>query len=351
MSDHVLPTLILDDSCILDKDFSLSLIASLIDLPLDGYAYTWAHKTSNKMSKLDRFLVSKGLLALFPYLLALCLDTNLPDHRPILMRELSIDYSPTPFRFFHSWFNLDGFEKMVKDTLKSLSTINSNGGSNEEILSDRSLLLKELNDINSIDSLEAAKKSKVRWAIEGDKNTKFFHGILNSKCSQLAICETFVDGEWIIDSLAVKNMLSLEQQADLKRNVSNEEIKSAVWDCGTIKSPGPDDFTFEFFRRYWKLLEHDIVAVVKEFFASGCFRLWSLIFADKSDKDFFVQVDQESDYKENSNIFSQGIAFEITSYESCFSWHMMYTGTSVPTRDRIAWGSNSHLHFPEGRPN
>ncbi|GJU02622.1 RNA-directed DNA polymerase, eukaryota [Tanacetum coccineum] len=108
-------------------------LASLIDLPLDGYAYTWAHKTANKMSK-----------------------------------------------FFHSWFNLDGFDKMVEDTWKSLATVDSNGGSNEEILSDRSLLLKELNDINSIDSLEAARKSKVRWAIEGDENTKFFHGILNS---------------------------------------------------------------------------------------------------------------------------------------------------------------------------
>ncbi|GKC68389.1 RNA-directed DNA polymerase, eukaryota, partial [Tanacetum coccineum] len=102
-------------------------LASLIDLPLDGYAYTWAHKTANKMSKLDRFLVSKGLLASFSYLSALCLDRNLSDHRPILMRELSIDYGPTPFRFFHSWFNLDGFDKMVEDTWKSLATVDSNG--------------------------------------------------------------------------------------------------------------------------------------------------------------------------------------------------------------------------------
>nr|GEY21172.1 RNA-directed DNA polymerase, eukaryota, reverse transcriptase zinc-binding domain protein [Tanacetum cinerariifolium] len=114
-----------------------------------------------------------------------------------------------------------------------------------------------------------------------------------------AIRGTFVDGECIVDPLAVKtvflkyfstqfsspifpricfvdqftNRLSLEQQADLERNVSNEEIKSAVWDCGTNKSPGPDGFTFEFFRRYWKLLENDIVATLKEFFASSTFLL------------------------------------------------------------------------------
>ncbi|GKD96429.1 hypothetical protein Tco_1380326, partial [Tanacetum coccineum] len=62
----------------------------------------------------------------------------------------------------------------------------------------------QLNAINSIDSLKATQKSKVRWPIEGDENTKFFHGILNSKCSQLAIRGTFVDGEWIVDPLAVK---------------------------------------------------------------------------------------------------------------------------------------------------
>nr|GEW23385.1 putative reverse transcriptase domain-containing protein [Tanacetum cinerariifolium] len=148
----------------------------------------------------------------------------------------------------------------LSDTWKSLPTVDSDsminlrkklqalkiGGSNKVILADRSLLLKELNDINSIDSLEAGQKSK------------------------LAIRGTLVDGEWIVDSLAVKsvflkyfstqfsspvssricfanqytNRLSLEQQADLKRNVANDEIKSAVWDAGRNKSLGPNGFTF-----------------------------------------------------------------------------------------------------------
>nr|GEU83558.1 RNA-directed DNA polymerase, eukaryota [Tanacetum cinerariifolium] len=121
--------------------------------------------------------------------------------------------------------------------------------------------------------------------------------LTHSQHSHLAIRETLVDGEWIVELLAVKsvfqkyfstqfsspvshricfvdqfiNRLSFEQQADLERNVSNEEIKSTVWDCGTNKSPGPDCFTFELFRRYWKFLEHEIVATVKEFFASCTF--------------------------------------------------------------------------------
>ncbi|GKA89678.1 hypothetical protein Tco_0811490 [Tanacetum coccineum] len=90
--------------------------------------------------------------------------------------------------------------------------------------------------------------------LKGDENTKFFHGILNSKCSQLAICKTLVDGEWIVESLAVKsvflkyfstqftshvspricfadqvtNRLSLEQQSDLERNISNETSDKSI---------------------------------------------------------------------------------------------------------------------------
>ncbi|GJR22294.1 RNA-directed DNA polymerase, eukaryota [Tanacetum coccineum] len=222
---------------------SFIILASLIDLTLDGHAYTWAYKTANKMSKLDRFLVSKGLLASFLYLSALYLDTNLSNHHHVLMRELRIDYGPTPVRFFHSWFNLDGFDKMIEDTWKSLATVDSNGiinlkkklqalkicGSNEEILSDRSLLLKELNDINSVNSLEAAQKSKL-----------FMRPLLMAS-------------GWF-DLLAVKSVF-------LKYFSTQFSLPVSYRIC----------FANQFTNRYWKLLEHDIVITIKEFFALGLF--------------------------------------------------------------------------------
>ncbi|GKG00914.1 hypothetical protein Tco_0305619, partial [Tanacetum coccineum] len=47
--------------------------------------------------------------------------------------------------------------------------------------------------------------------------------------------------------------------------------KSAVWDCGTNKSPGSDGFTFEFNHKYWNLIDHDVVAAVTSFFSIGTF--------------------------------------------------------------------------------
>ncbi|GJY25853.1 RNA-directed DNA polymerase, eukaryota [Tanacetum coccineum] len=65
--------------------------AGLVEIQLEGYNFTWAHPSASKMSKLDRFLVSDGLLSIFPHLSAVCLDRHLSDHRPILLREESIN--------------------------------------------------------------------------------------------------------------------------------------------------------------------------------------------------------------------------------------------------------------------
>ncbi|GJX86241.1 RNA-directed DNA polymerase, eukaryota, reverse transcriptase zinc-binding domain protein [Tanacetum coccineum] len=53
------------------------------------------------------------------------------------------------------------------------------------------------------------------------------------------------------------NSLSTDQQKDLECMVSKEEVKRAVWDCGTDKSPGPDGFTFGFYRHFWSTIEND----------------------------------------------------------------------------------------------
>jgi len=85
----------------------------LVDPPLGGYQYTWVNKMVTKMSKIDRFLLSEGVLDVFPNLVATVLDKGAPDHRPILLKEDSNDYGPIPFRFFHSWFECIDFEGIV----------------------------------------------------------------------------------------------------------------------------------------------------------------------------------------------------------------------------------------------
>nr|GEY82698.1 RNA-directed DNA polymerase, eukaryota, reverse transcriptase zinc-binding domain protein [Tanacetum cinerariifolium] len=156
---------------------------------------------------------------------------------------------------------------------------------------------KELSNLDKIIDQEMAQKAKVRWAIEGDENSKFFHGVINKKRSQLAIKGVLVDGEWISETIKVRNeflmhfsnrffappssklsldsqfdkVLSQEQNEDLERPISKDEIKSAVWDCGTNKSPGPNGFTLEFIRKYWNIICVDIKDDVSHFFNTCTF--------------------------------------------------------------------------------
>nr|GEW46955.1 RNA-directed DNA polymerase, eukaryota, reverse transcriptase zinc-binding domain protein [Tanacetum cinerariifolium] len=148
-----------------------------------------------------------------------------------------------------------------------------------------------------LEASELAQKVKIKWSIEGDENSRFFHGMLNKKRNQQAIRGILKEGKWVDDPKAVKDkflshfqerfdtpttnrlmldlefpkQISVEQLQDLERNVSIEEIKRAVWDCGLDKSPGPDGFTFDFYRRYWDILEKDVVDAVSFFFTVGSF--------------------------------------------------------------------------------
>ncbi|GKG46100.1 hypothetical protein Tco_0498546 [Tanacetum coccineum] len=57
-----------------------------------------------------------------------------------------------------------------------------------------------MNDIKALenkDSLELAQKAKIKWAIEGDENSKFFHGIINKHRNNLSVRGIIIDGEWI----------------------------------------------------------------------------------------------------------------------------------------------------------
>ena len=99
------------------NDFNWFIADSgLTEVQLEGYSFTWSHPSAKKMSKLDRFFVTDGLLSIFPHISAVCLDRNLSDHRPILLREVVVDYGPPPFRVFHLWFSYEGFDQMILDT-------------------------------------------------------------------------------------------------------------------------------------------------------------------------------------------------------------------------------------------
>ncbi|GFP98893.1 line-1 retrotransposable element orf2 protein, partial [Phtheirospermum japonicum] len=60
-----------------------------------------------------------------------------------------------------------------------------------------------------------------------------------------------------------------EQSESLVNNVSDDEIKAALFSIGEEKSPGPDGYTSSFFKKAWKTVGGQFWKAVHEFFKSG----------------------------------------------------------------------------------
>ncbi|GAU10511.1 hypothetical protein TSUD_420810, partial [Trifolium subterraneum] len=139
------------------------------------------------------------------------------------------------------------------------------------------------------------QKSRVNWLREGDANTKYFHGIMSSRRRHNSIVSLSADGN-TIDSVADVRKVVFDHFSNHFRKVSRgsvdigglnfktiseldreglikpfllDEIKAAVWDCDSYKSPGPDGINIGFFKDFWEILKIDLLNFFSEFHRQG----------------------------------------------------------------------------------
>ncbi|XP_022003012.1 uncharacterized protein LOC110900430 [Helianthus annuus] len=139
----------------------------------------------------------------------------------------------------------------------------------EQELSERDSWLKTINEMdqNRMDDLK--QRAKVKWAVDGDENTSFFHGVMNGHRKNNRINGLDFDGVWVSQPEDLKKSIKY-QSAMLVKRFSKEEIKDAVWNCGGDKTPGPDGLTFRFLKDFWELFEKDFGLALEYFYVHGC---------------------------------------------------------------------------------
>jgi hypothetical protein len=71
-----------------------------------------------------------------------------------------------------------------------------------------------------------------------------------------------------VDNLPFKQLNS-EECGSLTSPFLEAEVKAAVWDCDSFKSPGPDGINFGFFKDFWVELKGDVMRFVSEFHWNG----------------------------------------------------------------------------------
>nr|GFA79385.1 cysteine-rich receptor-like protein kinase [Tanacetum cinerariifolium] len=124
--------------------------------------------------------------------------------------------------------------------LKEFDAATVRGFGNIMADSQRSTWLENLRNIKLKENLDISQKAIVKWGIEADENSKFFHAI--------------GDVVKIIDRSPFYKTLREDQNAFLVSTVSEAEIRG---------------FTFAFYKNFWDTIKDDVTVFVQDFFNTG----------------------------------------------------------------------------------
>ncbi|XP_076957750.1 uncharacterized protein LOC143633313 [Bidens hawaiensis] len=224
--------------------------AELCEYQMGGGNFTYVSDRADKFKKIDRFLVCKEFMSTWPLASLSVLVKGFSDHKPLFLSMIPTNFRHIPFRFFNSWSEMPGFTEFVEN---QSGRFRFNGPANlalatklrwlkkrikkwlelkrrelnreydnkkrkvvelEIIAEQRPLLPHEMEErsdcLISIKEADYVKqkdirqKYRVRWAMEGDEYSKFFHSILNANMAynrmhglkiQVAIRPSFVGHE------------------------------------------------------------------------------------------------------------------------------------------------------------
>ncbi|GJS38952.1 RNA-directed DNA polymerase, eukaryota, reverse transcriptase zinc-binding domain protein [Tanacetum coccineum] len=186
----------------------------LWEIPHGGHLFTRINRRGDKLSKLDRFLITENSASHMHNYSAQVLDCHISDHRTIILSASSLDFGPIPFKFYNSWLLEKQLHTIVtefweqhvaeigsnsivgfKTKMKALKTIVKEWSRNRTSSQSR-----EKDDmINKIKEFDAAT---VRGS---DENSKFFHAIVNQKRRTFSIHGIKHEGHWLSDPQTIKD--------------------------------------------------------------------------------------------------------------------------------------------------
>ncbi|XP_035838296.1 uncharacterized protein LOC118485893 [Helianthus annuus] len=137
------------------------------------------------------------------------------------------------------------------------------------------ILLENRKTIQEIDDRKRAdikQRARLRWAIDGDENSKFFHAMVNNRKASNNIHGLSVDES--IKHRLVLHCNNIKRISEMDGNMlvepfSELEIKKAIFECGDDWSPGPDGLNFKFIKHFLDLFKDDFSRIFAWFHYHG----------------------------------------------------------------------------------
>ena len=153
----------------------------------------------------------------------------------------------------------------------------------------------ELHELLVNEEIFWLQQSHERWLLKGDLNTDYYHKIANGRKRKNTIHSLKVGDEATIegtdnlithatsfykdlfgpapgnlfhlnpDTWTDDEKLSGEDNRDLCREFTEQEVKDALFDMAPNRAPGPDNIPVEFYQVCWDIVKGDIMALFDHF--------------------------------------------------------------------------------------
>nr|GEW81587.1 hypothetical protein [Tanacetum cinerariifolium] len=184
----------------------------------------------------------------------------------------------------------------LREELDKVQTDLDSDPSNFSLWEKEAVTVADFNEALLMEEKFLKQKAKITWLKERDSNTAYFHKVVKSRVSRSRIdvvtdaygnvhhstevAKAFINhyeiflgqpgntSDFNTDNL-FPSTLNENEAINMVRDISSQEVKSAMFSIGNDKSPSPDGFTAAFFEDTWDIIGVDVIKAVKEFFTNG----------------------------------------------------------------------------------
>jgi mannosylglycoprotein endo-beta-mannosidase len=178
--------------------------------------------------------------------------------------------------------------------VKHLDALADSLGLDEEGWALRYHLEDQIVDLDYIEEEYWRQRSRLRWTLQGNACTAYFHAIANGRRRKCLIPRLITDtGEVSEQRLVMKHVynfygnlmgsqgearllshpelwpeekkLSAEENEALSITFSPEELDAVLESMKLDSAPGPDGFPVTFFKRFWGTLKGTVLEILNDF--------------------------------------------------------------------------------------